>query len=368
MEQRRTRMMQPRLITAIPEDYDGPVREYEEKELWFATEPFGGMLNAASIMQGNGGGEGYPIGRFINSKEGEMLLREFKYELCIYGPRAWNRPEMTEFWASQGIVQKAYRTDDPKHEIVVFAPDDMEENCKYPVIMDYHGGGGTIFEAINHGFVRGVKENSYIVACPEEEGTDTQYVADHLAENLDFLETEGYPIDRRRVYLTGHSMGCVGSLYTALNHSDLVAAIAVHSGSGAFGNKMGFLEMTDVMYAKSNPIPMYLEMGEYDAGNLPLEGSVIEGINQWIAMNQCQSRAIADSHNMVGVSGDAVYTKTYNELEYTFVDFKDGRGDAVVRLVGVEMLAHWVSYTYPRLAWEFLKKYERGENGRSVIR
>lgn len=368
MEDRKPKVMQPELITGIPEDYDGPVREYEEKELWFATEPFGGMLNAASIMQGNGGGKEYPIGRLINSREGELLLHEFKYELCIYGPRAWNHPDMIEFWAQRGIVQKAYRSEDPKHEIVVFAPEDMEENRRYPVIIDYHGGGGTIFESINHGFVRGVKENGYLVACPEEEGSDTQYAADHLAENLDFLEAEGYPIDRKRVYLVGHSMGCVASLYGALNHSDLVAAIAVHSGPGAFGDKMGFLEMTDKMYARSNVIPMYLEMGEYDAGNLPLEGSVREGINKWIAMNQCKTRAAEDTANMVGVSGDAVYTKTYNDLEYTFVDFKDDRGDVAVRLVGVELLAHWVSYTYPRLAWEFLQKYERGEDGASVIR
>ena len=49
------------VITGIPEGYDGPVREYEEKELWFATEAFGGMLNAASIMQGNGGGRDIPL-------------------------------------------------------------------------------------------------------------------------------------------------------------------------------------------------------------------------------------------------------------------------------------------------------------------
>ncbi len=37
-------------------------------------------------------------------------------------------------------------------------------------------------------------------------------------------------------------------------------------------------------------------------------------------------------------------------------------------MVGVEMLAHWVSYNYPKLVWDFLKKYERGEDGSSVIR
>ena len=103
MEDRKPRMMQPKLITGIPEGYDGPVREYAEKELWFATEAFRGMLNAASIMQGNGGGEGDPIGRLINSKEGEMLLHSFKQELCIYGPGAWNHPDMVQFWAKQGI-------------------------------------------------------------------------------------------------------------------------------------------------------------------------------------------------------------------------------------------------------------------------
>ncbi|MCI9148880.1 MAG: hypothetical protein HFI42_00065 [Lachnospiraceae bacterium] len=48
-------------------------------------------------------GEGYPIGRLINSKEGEMLLHSFKQELCIYGPGAWNHPDMVQFWAKQGI-------------------------------------------------------------------------------------------------------------------------------------------------------------------------------------------------------------------------------------------------------------------------
>ena len=59
----------PKLITGISENYNGPVREYKEKELWFATEPFGGALNAASIMKSNGGGATFPIDRFINSKE-----------------------------------------------------------------------------------------------------------------------------------------------------------------------------------------------------------------------------------------------------------------------------------------------------------
>ncbi len=50
-----------------------------------------------------------------------------------------------------------------------------------------------------------------------------------------------------------------------------------------------------------------------------MEDSVIEGLNKWIAMNHCQTRAIAVSDNLVGVSGDAVYKESYNEWEYTFI-------------------------------------------------
>ena len=43
-----------------------------------------------------------------------------------------------------------------------------------------------------------------------------------------------------------------------------------------------------------------------------MEDSVIEGLNKWIAMNHCQTRAIAVSDHLVGVSGDAVYKESYN--------------------------------------------------------
>lgn len=349
----------PKKVTGTAPDYQGPIRDYPDKEMWYEDKMFGGMLNAATIYKSNGGGDSYPIDRFINSLQGEKMLEGMKYEFAIYGNHNWADPEYVKLWNEQGITMEDHNAADPKHEILFFAPADRKQEEKLPVIIDYHGGGGTLFESINHGFVRNVKKNNYIVICPEEEGTDTKYAADHLPALLDLAEELGYPIDRKRVYLVGHSMGCVASVYGSLSHPGLVAAIAVHSGSGVFGTKMPFLPLTDEMYAKSGPIPMYLEMGEFDMGNLPLEETVIQGLNKWIAMNGCRTKAAATESNMVGVSGDDVYTENMCELDYTFVDFKDESGDVKVKLGGVEMLAHWVSYDFPDLAWDFLKKYAK---------
>ena len=126
-------------------------------------------------------------------------IKVVKDDFTHFSPQPWHQ-----------IMKPGFLLEDRKHTSITYMPNDVKMgdfSKKYPVVFSAHGGGGTLFEAENHGFVAICHEKGIIVVAPENENSNGQVSANNLKPTLDKMEEMGYPIDCSRVYYTGISAG-----------------------------------------------------------------------------------------------------------------------------------------------------------------
>jgi len=335
--------------------------DYALKEKWYDTSAFGGHANAARIVADNGSA-GFDIERFIDSPMGEKIMSIIENEFVNYGPGQWHHPEMIRYWADRGVCKTIHNLEDSKHVWISYVPDNLPQNgsARLPVVFCAHGGGGTLFEAENHGFVALCREQGFMVIAPEHENSDPIYTADHLPSFLDEIELSGYPIDRTRIYLAGMSQGGVAAMYAGLKNSGLVAAVAAHSCPGVIDKESGRYPglIPDKIFTESAVLPLWLAVGEYDFGQLPLNAGTVAGLNLWLDMNECPPFTFSDD-NLTGIAGHRTWRENRFGITFTHVDAVDERGIRLVEIIGIEGHPHWVSPSFGEEAWAFLKRFSR---------
>lgn len=131
---------------------------------------------------------------------------------------------------------------------VEFAPENKKE--KLPLIIQLHGAGerGEGKDDLNlvevHGFAKLLNEKDYECITVMPQCAKNSFWAARVESIINFIEQliEEYDADRKRVYLTGLSMGGFGTWFTAMARPDLFAAIAPVCGGGMPWNA-GVLDM-----------------------------------------------------------------------------------------------------------------------------
>ena len=189
-------------------------------------------------------------------------------------------------------------------------------------------------------------------ACGADPGVPRLHGA-HLENYLDQMEEMGYPIDRSRIYTSGMSKGGRCSMYLAQKLPDVIAAASAHGSSFALDpeSELSMFENGTTFHA----VPLYLACGESDMNQLPMGDVVIAGLNAW--SQALGGGKVVAADNMLGVAADETYEREIDGTTYTFADVYDEAGANVMKIVGVEGLPHWVSYSYSKLAWDFMKQY-----------
>jgi predicted peptidase len=147
--------------------------------------------------------------------------------------------------AETGFVDKTYK--DPsgtEYKYVLFVPHDYKKGTPTPTILFLHGAGETkstkgggkmpVEVGIGPAIKKREKTFPFIVVIPRAEGfgwgADTKNAERALAM-LDEVMKE-YKVDPKRQYLTGLSMGGMGTWSIAMAHPDRFAAIAPICGRG----------------------------------------------------------------------------------------------------------------------------------------
>lgn len=135
------------------------------------------------------------------------------------------------------IIDKKY-----KFPFIAVTPKNMKENL--PLIIQLHGAGergdGSNLEAVDgYGFATvfsGDREIDCVLIEPQCP-CDSFWVA-----NIPFIKdfilqiAEEYKCDKKRIYLTGMSMGGYGTWFTAMAYPEMFAAIAPCCGGGMCWN------------------------------------------------------------------------------------------------------------------------------------
>jgi predicted esterase len=163
----------------------------------------------------------FPLSRFLAGAE-----RLSKIDEPYYQP---SRPG--EFWLS-------IPTDKAKTGTVIrirIPPKLEERKDPVPVLVALHGMGGSenvYYDGYGNGvFPRMASERGWIVIAPRVEGLLGAGPAPPVAAMLDAL-AKRYPIDPKRVYLVGHSMGAGHAVQLAQQDVGRYAAVAALGGGG----------------------------------------------------------------------------------------------------------------------------------------
>jgi predicted esterase len=161
----------------------------------------------------------YPTSRLVFGAE-----RLAKVSEPYYLPK---RPG--EFWLGIPTGKKATT-------VRIRIPPKLEERKgPVPVVVALHGMGGSenlFFDAYGNGIVpRLASERGWIVVAPRVEGLLGSGPAPPVPAILDEL-AKRYPIDPKRVYLVGHSMGAGHAVQLAQQEPKRYAAVAALGGGG----------------------------------------------------------------------------------------------------------------------------------------
>jgi predicted esterase len=143
----------------------------------------------------------------------------------------------------------------------VFVPKGLDPKKPVPVVFALHGEGvdeNMFFESYGAGqVVKECQKRGWVLVAPRGShlaiGLDAPPVL-NLVEKL----RERYPIDPKRVFLVGHSVGATRALDLAQAAPDKFAAVAVLAGGGKLTNPAVFTEL-----------PVFIGVGEKDALALP---------------------------------------------------------------------------------------------------
>ena len=198
--------------------------------------------------------------------------------------------------------------DNINREYVLYIPNSYDETSAVPLLVNFHGFGGSASEFMSYADMRSIAEtDTFILAYPQGScldgsshwnacptGADNKSDADDFGfvESMINEISSQYNIDMERIYAAGYSNGGMMAYGLANYKSDLIAAVASVSGV-----------MLDCTGPTSHPMPVVHLHGTSD-GVLPYNGgdgwnSAQSTLEHWINFNNTVLTPIVISDNNI---------------------------------------------------------------------
>jgi polyhydroxybutyrate depolymerase len=247
-----------------------------------------------------------------------------------------------------------------EREYILYVPNSYDGTSAVPLLLNFHGFGGSASEFINDADMRAEAEaNSFILVYPQGSCLNG---ASHwnpcpvdgdnksTADDVGFVEamiseiSSQYNLDMERIYAAGYSNGGMMAYGLANYKSDLIAAVA--SVSGAMLNCIG---------PTSHPMPVIHLHGTSD-GVVSYNGS-----NDW---NSVQSTLDYWTSFNNTISTPTIYTDNTGGM--TIEHYVYGQGDNSVSVEHYKYIGGdhvWFNEPYQgqnasNLVWSFMSKYD----------
>lgn len=245
-------------------------------------------------------------------------------------------------------------------EYVLYIPNSYDGTSPVPLMLNFHGFGGSASEYMNYADMRAVAEtDTFILVYPQGScldgsshwnpcppGGDNKSNVDDLGfvEALINKISSQYNVDNDRIYAAGYSNGGMMAYGLANYKSELIAAIASVSGT-----------MLDCTGPTNHPMPVIDLHGTSD-GVIPYNGnsyynSVQNQLDHWIDFNNTTTNPIVSSDNNGGMTIEH-YVYDQGDSSVSVEHYKYIGGDHV-----------WFSATYQghntsELIWNFVSRYD----------
>ena len=147
------------------------------------------------------------------------------------------------FAARSGDMRLAFRSaiDAELQPYRIFLPEGWQSRGALPVVVALHGATGdenTYFDRYlevktgQNTFKKLGQERGFLLAAPNGRGPFGMYAGDSERDVLEMLDRVEslFPTDSRAIFLTGHSMGGMGTWNLGFQHADRFAALAPVAG------------------------------------------------------------------------------------------------------------------------------------------
>lgn len=266
------------------------------------------------------------------------------------------------------VKEHTYQHDGKDYVVYDYIPESYTGGEAVPLVFLLHGfTEDPLCPGATCGWADKAAQEGFILVAPD-------YVNDIMSRGIavdcimailrQTLET--YNIDLSRVYLTGFSMGGMNTFFTSYQNPGLFSAIAPMAG---------FPVLSDAEIHAGGALPTFFLTGLADDKNVTWDenGTVaVNGMGGNVAAAALSFNGITVgepdySINPWGYAPDSSATLVKQDIRYGVNDFfADGYTNPLVRLVGVENVSHACSNVYASLAWEYISRFARGENG-SVV-
>jgi predicted esterase len=184
-------------------------------------------------------------------------------EAMLDGKLFYTAAKSGQFWLSVPTGAKAATA------VRLFVPRGLDEKKPVPIVVALHGMGGSenlFFEGYGAGHtVTECRKRGWLLVAPRSGfglggPPPVPAILDELAKR--------YPIDPKRVFVVGHSMGAMHALDLVQKYPEKFAAVAALGGAGAVRNPKVFAEL-----------PAFVGVGEKDALML----AAVRGLNKALA-------------------------------------------------------------------------------------
>ena len=247
-----------------------------------------------------------------------------------------------------------------EREYILYVPNSYDGTSAVPLLLNFHGFGGSASQFINDADMRAEAEaNSFILVYPQGSCLNG---ASHwnpcpidgdnksTADDIGFVETmiseisSQYNLDMERIYAAGYSNGGMMAYGLANYKSDLIAAVASVSGT-----------MLNCTGPTSHPMPVVHLHGTSD-GVVSYNGS-----NDW---NSVQSTLDYWTSFNNTISTPTIYTDNTGGM--TIEHYVYGLGDNSVSVEHYKYIGGdhvWFNEPYQgqnasNLVWSFMSKYD----------
>jgi predicted peptidase len=115
----------------------------------------------------------------------------------------------------------------------LLAPEAVRQGQPLPLVLALHGAGGSeniFFDAYGQGrILRACRRRGWLLAAPRGSLFDVTPPLPDLVDAIDRL----YPVDRRRIFVVGHSLGAIQAVNAARQSPQAFAAVAALGGGMA---------------------------------------------------------------------------------------------------------------------------------------
>ena len=250
--------------------------------------------------------------------------------------------------------------DGVNREYVLYIPDSYDGTSSVPLMLNFHGFGGSASDYMQEADMRSLAEvDNFILVYPQGScldgsshwnscpiGGDNKSIADDVGfvESMISEISSQYNVDMERIYAAGYSNGGMMAYGLANYKSDLIAAVASVSGA-----------MLDCIDFTSHPMPVVHLHGTSD-GVIPYNGSsdwssVQSTLDYWINFNNTITSPTVSYDNSGGMSIEH-YIYDEGDSSASVEHYKFMGGDHV-----------WFSSTFrgrniSELIWNFMSRYD----------